>query len=162
MMFSMIMRLPASERGAALVELALVAPLMAAMVIGMTDLSRAFSMKLRLEQAAQRTIEKVQQQRSVTTSSYNDALSTEAGNAAAEAGFSTGNTITPDSWRECGSSTTHQDFTGDCASSSDAVARYVSVEIANSFTPMFPSRLWPNANSNGDMVVRGYASVRIQ
>lgn len=162
MMLSIAKKLRASEHGAALVELALVAPLMAAMVIGMTDLSRAFSMKLRLEQAAQRTIEKIEQQRSVATTSYNSAVSTEAASAATEAGFGTGNTITPDSWRECGSSTTHEDFTGDCASSSDAVARYVSVEIANSFTPMFPSRLWPNANSNGDIVVRGYASVRIQ
>ncbi|HKC03874.1 MAG TPA: TadE/TadG family type IV pilus assembly protein [Sphingomicrobium sp.] len=162
MIFPIITRLRASEHGAALVELALVAPMMAAMVIGMTDLSRAFSMKLRLEQAAQRTIEKIQQQKSVATSSYNSALSTEATSAATEAGFGTGNTITADSWRECGSSTTHEDFTGDCASSSDAVSRYVSVEIANSFTPMFPSRHWPNANSNGDIVVKGYASVRIQ
>jgi Flp pilus assembly protein TadG len=162
MTVSIIRKLRANERGAALVELALVAPVMAAMVIGMSDLSRAFSMKLRLEQAAQRTIEKIQQQKSVATTGYNSALSTEAANAATEAGFSTGNTITPDSWRECGSSTTHETFTGDCASSSDAVARYVSVEIANSFTPMFQSRLWPNANSNGDIVVKGYASVRIQ
>ncbi len=162
MMTSIITRLRANERGAALVELALVAPVMAAMVIGMTDLSRAFSMKLRLEQAAQRTIEKIEQQKSVATSGYNSALPAEAASAATEAGFSTGNTITSDSWRECGSSTTHETFTGDCASSSDAVSRYVSVKIENSFTPMFRSRLWPNANSNGDIVVSGYASVRIQ
>lgn len=161
MITSMFTKLRGNERGAAIIELALVAPFMAAMIIGMTDLSRAYSMKLQLEQAAQRTIEKVENQRSVA-SSYNSALSDEALAAATEAGFSTGNTITADSWRECGTSTVHESFTGDCASSSDPVARYVSVEISNSFTPMFRSRIWPNANANGDIVVSGFASVRMQ
>ena len=68
------------NRGAALIELALAMPFLAALVIGMTDLSRAFSMKLQLEQAAQRAIEKVEQQRSVSTD-YST-LSTEATSAA--------------------------------------------------------------------------------
>ncbi len=46
------------ERGTSVIELALVAPILASLVIGMSDLSRAYSAKLQLEQAAQRSIEK--------------------------------------------------------------------------------------------------------
>jgi Flp pilus assembly protein TadG len=150
-----------NERGAALVELALVMPFLATLVIGIVDLSRAYSTKLILEQAAQRTIEKVEEQKSAATS-YNTTLSTEATNAMTEAGYSTGNTITADSWLECGTSTTHQDFNGSCANASDTVARYVSINISRNFSPMFPSRAWPNANADGTISVSGYAEVRIQ
>ena len=79
-----ILSLSSCERGASVIELALTAPILTTMIIGMVDLSRAFSMKLQLEQAAQRTIEKVEQQRSVATD-YST-LSTEAANAATDAG----------------------------------------------------------------------------
>lgn len=49
------------DGGAALVELALVAPILAAMVAGVVDLSMAYSHKLALEQGAQRAIEKIMQ-----------------------------------------------------------------------------------------------------
>lgn len=160
-LFSMVRR---DQRGAAVIELALAAPFMAALVIGMSDLSRAYSLKLLMEQAAQRTIEKVEQQKSVATS-YNTALSTEAGTAMTDAGYSTGNTITPDSWVECSSSgtswTRQTNFTDACGSG-EMTARYVKVTISRSFVPMFTSRAWPGADANGNITVSGYAEVRIQ
>src|SRR5438034_6328637 len=60
----MKMRLPAlarNQRGAAVIELALVAPVLGLMVIGIVDLSNAFSHKLALEQGAQRAIERIMQ-----------------------------------------------------------------------------------------------------
>lgn len=154
------------QRGASVIELALTAPFMAALVIGMSDLARAYSLKLICEQAAQRTIEKVENQKSVATS-YNTALSTEAGLAMTDAGYSTGNTITPDSWLECstdnGASWTRQaNFTDDCTGANDLTARYVKVTISRDFSPMFPSRAWPTANANGTITVTGYAEVRVQ
>src|SRR5690242_3818867 len=73
------------ESGAALVELALTAPFFAALLIGIIDLSRAYSMKYKLEQSAQRAVEKIEQQHSVQTdySSY----ATEASTAATAAGY---------------------------------------------------------------------------
>lgn len=50
-----------SEKGAAIIELALVAPIFALMTIGVVDMSNAFSRKLALEQGAQRAIEKIMQ-----------------------------------------------------------------------------------------------------
>lgn len=49
------------ERGAAVIELAMVAPVLALGVIGIVDMSNAFSRKLALEQGAQRAVEKIMQ-----------------------------------------------------------------------------------------------------
>src|SRR5687768_8082881 len=46
------------ERGASIIEMALVAPFLCSLLIGMVDMSRGYSTKLQLEQAAQRAIEK--------------------------------------------------------------------------------------------------------
>jgi len=50
-----------NDRGAAIIELALVAPVLALMTIGIVDMSNAYSRKLGLEQGAQRAIEKIMQ-----------------------------------------------------------------------------------------------------
>ena len=55
------------QRGAAIIELAIVAPVIALMTVGVVDLSNGFSSKLRLEQAAQRSIEKVMQTTGITS-----------------------------------------------------------------------------------------------
>jgi Flp pilus assembly protein TadG len=159
---SMPSKLGRDERGASIIELALTAPFMAALVIGITDLSRAYSMKLLLEQSAQRSIEQIEQQRSVVTAGYNSSLTTEATAAMTAAGYSTGNTIAPDSWLECGTSTTHLAFTGSCATAGDTVARYVSVRITRDYVPFFASRAWPGADANGNISISGYAEVRVQ
>jgi Flp pilus assembly protein TadG len=159
-------RVAHDQRGASVIELALAAPFLAAIVIGMSDLFRAFSTKLLLEQAAQRTIEKVENQKSVATA-YNTTVSTEAANAMTAAGYSTGNTITPDSWLECSSNggtswTRQSDFTGSCPNASDITARYVKVTISRNYVPLFPSRHWPTANSSGNIPISASAEVRIQ
>lgn len=157
-------RLSGDERGAAIIELALAAPVLAAIVIGMSDMARAYSLKLQLEQAAQRTIEQVEQQKSVATS-YNTAITAEATSAMTDLGLTSGNTITPDSWVECSSNgttwTRQTNFTDSCATS-DTTARYVSVTIARKYTPLFRSRAWPNANADGTLNVNAYAELRIQ
>jgi len=53
--------LRADEDGTAMIELALVAPVIALLTVGVVDMSNAFSTKLQLEQAGQRAIEKVMQ-----------------------------------------------------------------------------------------------------
>ena len=53
--------LRADARGAAIIELALVAPILGLMVVGIVDMSNAFSKKLTLEQGAQRAIERIMQ-----------------------------------------------------------------------------------------------------
>src|SRR6478672_13485405 len=86
------------ERGASIIEMAMVMPVFAGLLIGMVDISRAYSAKLQLEQAAYRAIEKVQQYQA-TDSTYTT-LKSEAGAAAHDAGFSsvTTNDVTVDYW----------------------------------------------------------------
>jgi Flp pilus assembly protein TadG len=53
------LRLLADTGGAAIIEMALIAPVLALGVIGIVDISNAYSRKLALEQGAQRAIEKI-------------------------------------------------------------------------------------------------------
>ena len=166
MIRKIIQRWRFDERGAAVIELALAAPILAAMIIGISDMARAYSMKVTLEQAAARTIEQVEQQKSVA-STYTTALTTEATNAMTDAGYASGNSYTPDAWLECAASgsttwSRQSDFNGNCPNSTDTTARYAKITISRTFSPMFPSRLWPGANSDGSINLSGSAEVRIQ
>jgi len=156
-------RLRRDERGAALIEMAFAVPVLAAVVVGMSDLASVYSMTLTVEQAAQRAIEKVENKRATSSSGYDSALTSEATAAMTAAGYTVANgDITPESWLECGTSTTHQSFTGTCANATDTNARYVSVRVTHKYRAILGGRLWPNADSNGDITIAGYAEVRIQ
>lgn len=151
-----------SESGAAVIELALALPILSALVLGMSDLACAYSLKLQIEQAAQRTVEQVEQEKSVQTSSYKSALEAEATTAMSDLGYTSGNTITGNSWLECSSDsgktwTPQSSFTASCPNSTDLTARYVSVYIARTYSPIFSAYNWP-----GSKTVDGYAEVRIQ
>src|SRR4051794_24713583 len=56
-----VRKLLRDEGGAAIIELAIIAPVFALMTIGVVDMSNAYSRKLSLEQGAQRAIEMIQQ-----------------------------------------------------------------------------------------------------
>ena len=59
-MIRLFRSLARDERGASIIEMAMVTPLLGSLLIGMVDISRAYSAKLQLEQSAYRAIEKVQ------------------------------------------------------------------------------------------------------
>jgi Flp pilus assembly protein TadG len=148
------------ERGAALIELALLLPVMATVVIGVADISRAYSQKLLLEQAAYRAVEKVQQYQA-SESTY-DTLKNEVVSAATDAGFTdvtTGN-VTIDYWLECdGVRQTSYDLS--CATAA-STARWITVDVTHNFTPMFASNRWPGSNSDGSYTLHGRAGLRTQ
>ena len=147
-------RLARDEGGASIVELAMVAPVMASLLVGMVDLSRAYSYKLKLEQASQRAIEKIQQYQT-TTSTYST-LQTEA---AAAAGVPTSNVVI-DYWLEC-DGTRATNYNSSC-STGQTYARWVQVDVTGTFTPLFPSKRYPGANTNGTFTLHGIAGMRTQ
>ena len=156
---SFFRRLADDERGAAVIETAFLAPILAAMVIGMVQLGQGFSTKLQLEQASQRAIEKVMNgQADKTTAS---ALKTEAATVAdvPEAN------VTVDFWLECsgdGGVTWARQASYDAVCASGATyKRYLSVAITKSFTPMFSSK-FAGANADGSYTLTGITSVRTQ
>ena len=142
------------ERGASLIEMAMVAPVFASMLIGMVDISRAYSAKLQLEQAAYRSIEKVQQYRTTT-----DTYTTLQAEAASAAGVAT-SAVVVDPWLEC-NGVRQASYTGVCPSP-QVPTRYITVTITKMFTPMFGSRFFPRANSDGTYTLVGQAGLRTQ
>ena len=118
----------ADESGASLIEFALVLPILAMMVMGISDVAMGFSRKLAVEAAAYRTLEKV-----AVRSSDTD-MSTLAAEAATAAGVDEDD-VTIDMWLEC-ARTRQTDITGVCAAGQET-ARYVSVEIDATYTPRF-------------------------
>lgn len=136
------------ERGASLIELALVLPFFGALVVGVVDLSRAYSQKLQLEQAAYRAVEKVQQYQS--SDSTVGTLKTEAAVAAGITETSTNPSVTYT--LECNG--TAQTYTTACVS---GAVRKINVDISKTFTPMFSTGRWP-----GTVTLHGRASLRTQ
>lgn len=148
------------ERGASIVELGLLLPVLSTIVIGVADVSRAYSQKLLLEQAAYRAIEKVQQYQS-NESTY-DTLKNDVVAAATNAGFTdvTTTNVTVDFWLECGG-VRQADYDTSC-STTPATARWISVDVTHNFVPMFASARWPGSNANGSYTLHGRASLRTQ
>lgn len=146
-------RLIRDSRGAAVIEVALVAPIFAALIVGVVDLSRGYSAKLVLEQASQRAIEKVMQGQANTTTAA--ALKTEAATVAGVAESA----VTVDFWLECDGD--RQTDYGPPCPPGQTTARFMSVEITKAYTPMFAMK-FAGANTNGTYTLTGRTGVRTQ
>ncbi|HEX6784546.1 MAG TPA: TadE/TadG family type IV pilus assembly protein [Sphingomicrobium sp.] len=149
------MSLLRNERGAAVVEMAMVAPVLALMTIGVIDMSNAYSKKLALEQGAQRAIEKIMN--TTETSTVEATLANEAvcqvNGWTTSGGVTTCNTspITTSNvtvtWRlDCvnGPTTLSQSTTdssvydGYVAACTGTKVGYVQVTVTDKYTPLFP------------------------
>ncbi|HET7605426.1 MAG TPA: TadE/TadG family type IV pilus assembly protein [Sphingomicrobium sp.] len=153
-------KLRRDERGAAIIEMALLLPVLSTIVIGVADISRAYSQKLILEQAAYRAIEKVQQYQA--SQSTLTALQNEVVAAATDAGFTdvTTSDVTIDFWLEC-NGTRQSTYNMNCTSG-QTQARWLTVDVTHDFTPMFASSRWPGSNSDGSYTLHGRAGLRTQ
>jgi Flp pilus assembly protein TadG len=150
---SLFRALRRDDRGAAIIELAIVAPIFATLLVGMVDIGRGYSMKLQLEQAAQSSIEKVMNGQADKTSAA--ALKTEA---ATTAGVSE-SAVVVDFWLECNSAR-QGSYDTVCASGTIS-RRYLTVQISKTFTPMFATK-WLGSNTDGTFTVIGKTGVRTQ
>ena len=152
----MIRRLINCDRGNSFIEMALALPIIVGLLIGMVDISRGVSTKLKLAQSAQRTVERVQRSGFTYSSDAIAALKAEAETAAG-----TGSTATMTAWLECGSSTTRNSFTSSC-SGTEPYSRHVDVKITKKLTPIFGTQYFPGANSDGTYTVTALAGMRVQ
>ena len=147
-------RLRSDSKGASVMETALVVPTLAVFVAGATDMAMGYAQKIRVQQAAARSIEMV------TTSGYGstafNALRAEAANAA---GVSSSN-VTVDSWLECNA--VRKGPITDSCNSGEQIARFYSVIINGSYTPMFSFLIPRSRLTNGAIPLTGYSSVRVQ
>ena len=152
--------LAGDENGASLIEMGLMLPVLGSLLIGFIDISRAYSSKLQLEQAAYRAVEMVQQYN--TSSSTYNTLKSEAAAAANASGFSgvTDSDVTIDFWLECNGARS-ANYNTNCTSG-QTYARWVTVDIQAKFWPMFASNRWPGSNSDGSYTLHGQAGLRTQ
>ena len=121
-------RLARDARGASMIELGLFAPILAVMVMGISDVAMGFSRKLTLEQAAYRVLERV------AVGSVQSDYSYLKAEAAAAAGVPESN-VTVDSWLEC-DGVRQADFNAICPDG-QMISRYVQIAIAGSYRPLF-------------------------
>lgn len=159
-----LLKLAGDDRGTSVVELALLAPLLATFVIGMSDLSLAYSEKLQLEQSAQRAIEKAMQgmQGDESTDIFNG-LKAEAATSAGVAESA----VQVRYWLECNgvsqntsTSSMAADYNKVCSGTA-VYSRHLSVTIQKSFTPTFNVK-WLGSNADGTFTLVGEAGLRVQ
>ena len=149
------------EQGTAVLELGLAIPIVFVLLLGLIDIARGYSIKLQLEQVAQRAIERVmngQADRSTMAAIKNEAAT------AAEVPASS---VTTTAWLECRTGTgapTFYYYPGDAdrmCSTGQIGRRYLRVTISKTFAPIFDFR-WAGTNADGTYTIQGATSVRTQ
>ena len=171
-------KLASNTRGAAVVELAMVAPVLAVMVVGVVDMSNAFSRKLALEQGAQRAIEKIMQTTDDTTveaTLKNEAVCQVNGtntNGTCKTSPITTSNVTVTYRLECkasgGAVTTSLNTDPvafdalTCAGGTVSESRYLEVALTDKYTPMFPMHFGPFNTADGTYHVSATAGMRTQ
>ena len=165
-------RIVGNERGAAIIELAIIAPIFALMTIGVVDMSNAYSRKLALEQGAQRAIEKVMQTTQGQT--VDDTIKTEAvcqvngtnSDGSCKSSPITAANVTVTYRLECtnadGTVEVHLDAAAaDNCASNQTTAQYISVNVTDTYTPMF-SIHFAGLNADGTYHLSATAGMRTQ
>lgn len=170
--------LAADERGAIIIELALLAPVLALLTVGMVDLSNAFSRKLALEQGAHRAIEKIMQTTGNSTVGLalaNEAVCQVNGTVEATGVCKTApitlSNVTVTYRLECKNSSgtvTSQSRTDaalfdalECPQPSDKEARYVQVAITDKYAPLLNLH-FSSLKSDGTYHISATAGTRVQ
>jgi Flp pilus assembly protein TadG len=138
------------DRGAVIVELAIVAPMIALLTVGIVDMSNGFSRKLKIEQAAQRSIEKI-----MNTSASDTIENTLAAEAADQADVPLDN-VTVTYRLECDGVVTDAEECGEDQQSS----QWISVRVTDKYEPMF-ARHFGGINGDGTYHLEANAGVRI-
>lgn len=149
----LLARLLSDRRGTSVIETAVIIPVMAMLVAGITDVAMGFSARLKIQQAASRTVA-LATAAGMNSSSFASAfLQAEAATAA---GVPSGQ-VTVDQWLEC-AGVRQASFDGTCFSG-DQVARFVSITITGSYHNQFPVM---QSLTGSSVALRGYAMVRMQ
>ena len=157
-------RLFGADEGAAVIELALVAPVLGLMVIGVADMSTAVGRKLAIEQAAQRAIEKVAQTTGEETPE--DTIKKEAvcqingtnADNTCKTGRITTDNVTVTYRLECEGVVT--DYGTDCPDG-QYTARYIMANVTDSYTPLFPVH-FSGIDADGTYHLSATAGVRVE
>jgi Flp pilus assembly protein TadG len=154
MMMRFIRSFARDERGTAVMELALAAPIIAVLVMGVTDASTAFSRKLELEQGAQRAIEKQMQ-----TTGNETPEGTIKSEAAVQAGVDVSKVSV--TYITLCDGVAQSDYATPCGNT-QRTALYLTVTVYDDYTPLFPMFSLGTKRSDGTYRIVAKAGIRTQ
>ena len=142
------------QKGVSVIEMAFLAPILAAFTVGIADLGRGFAERFALQQSIHRTLEMAHQAGAVD-GDY-DYLIAEAASAAGVPA----DDVTLGEWLEC-NGVRQTDFDGSCPNG-EQIARYISLRIDCTYNPMFSGLPFITRNADGSVPMSAQASLRIQ
>jgi Flp pilus assembly pilin Flp len=162
MMPGILQRLGRDQRGTAVIELALVAPVLALLVMGAVDVGGAFSRKLSLEQGAQRAVEKVMQ-----TTELANVQETIADEVALQANVDA-DQVTVTFPRYCDDrkmpDVARDEETGlakgDPCADGETEAHYIMVDVTDEYEPVFAALGMGTKLANGNYLIEAKAGMR--
>lgn len=160
-----LLRLWRDCRGTSAMEFAFVAPALAFLAMGISDVARGLARKFEIEQASYRALELVTAgsiQSDLTAGSVRSDYTYVRTEAAAATGEPESN-VTVINWREC-DGTKQSDFIGTC-NTGQQLARFVQVTIFSDFRPMFsygPMGTAFGLNVNGAVRLTARSTLRVQ
>lgn len=170
-MSNFLRKLITDDDGAAVIELALVAPVLALITIGVVDISNGFSRKLQLEQGAQRAVEKVMQTTGVLrveNTIANEVVCQVNGtndNGSCKTSPITTANVTVTHRLECNGvvSITDTDSDGelDCPALLMTENRWIQVQVWSDYEPTFPVH-FAGIDANGKYRITASAGMRTQ
>jgi hypothetical protein len=143
-------RMRAARDGTSTIEVAIVAPLVILLMLGVVDLAIGYSRKLALDQAAQRAIGMVRAVGATTA----DPTAVRS-DAAAAAGVPV-EQVSVDQWLECDA--IRQDANTLMCPDGQQIARYMGVTIAGSYAPIFSAL----ATGGQTIALQAQSSARVQ
>ncbi len=144
-------RIKRDSRGASIIELALAMPVISIMLVGLVDMASMFSAQLSLQQAAARSLERVQVNGTTTNFAF---VQTEAADAAVVPVAQ----VTVETWLECDGERQAATVTT-CPATEDA-GKYVKVTINKEYDPFFTYGPLGTRQANGNVALSAAASVR--
>ena len=154
----LLSRLQQDRRGVATVELALYAPMLAMITVGVIDMSNAFGRKLALEQATQRAIERVMQTSADAT--VEETIREEAADQANIPDDEVEEKVTVTFQLECDEEI-QASFEDECGEGEDE-ARYLIVTVRDVYEPMFPLHFSGYDAGEGGYPITATAGMRTQ
>jgi Flp pilus assembly pilin Flp len=146
-------RIARDRSGVSIIETALIAPIILMLLAGMVDFAMGFSLKLKTQQAAARSIEYA------TTAGLEKLSNQDLQAEAAAAASVPANNVDVDIWLECNGV---EPETGVECNDGDESARYVSIRIANSYQPILGPLLPASIAQGGAISFSGFSSARLQ
>jgi len=139
------------RRGTSIIELAVALPFVSVMLLGLVDVASCYSAQMSVQQAAARSLERVQVSGATSDFSY---VRTEA---AAGAGVPESQ-VTIDSWLEC--DTVRQAATVQACTNTQVSAKYVKVTIVSEYAAFFAYSPLGTRNANGSVALAASTAMR--